>query len=48
MKCPTTGKVTKEVLPGILFERRFTKALADEIGRYADKTSILELVLYSS
>lgn len=42
MKCPTTGKATKESLLGILLNRRYTEALADEMGRYADKTSILE------
>jgi transposase len=42
VKCPTTGKATKESLPGILLTRRFTESLADDIGRYADKISILE------
>ena len=42
VKCPTTGKATKEALPGVLLTRRFTESLADEIGRYADKTSVLE------
>lgn len=42
MKCPTNGKPTKEALPGILLSRRFTEALADDIGRYADRTSVLE------
>jgi len=42
MECPTTGKVRKERIPGVLFERRYMEALADEIGRYADKTSVLE------
>ena len=42
MKCPTTGKVTKERIPGVLFERRYMESLADEIGQYADKTSVLE------
>ena len=42
MKCPTSGKVTKESIPGILLTRRFTEALADDIGRYADRTSVLE------
>lgn len=42
MKCPKTGKATKESIPGVLLTRRFTEALADDIGRYADKTSVLE------
>jgi transposase len=42
MRCPENGKTVKEVLPGILLNRRFTEALADDIGRYADKTSVLE------
>ena len=42
MKCPTTGKSTKETIPGILLTRKFTEALADDIGRYADRTSVLE------
>lgn len=42
MKCPTTGKATREAIPGILLTRRFTEALADDIGRYADRTSVLE------
>lgn len=46
VKCPTSGKVVKEVIPGIVLNRRFTEALADDIGRYADKTSILEASRY--
>jgi transposase len=42
VKCPQSGKAVKETLPGILLNRRFTEALADDIGRYADKTSVLE------
>ena len=42
MKCPTTGKATKESIPGILLTRRFTGSLGDDIGRYADRTSVLE------
>ena len=42
VKCPTTGKATKEMNPGVLLTRRFTEALADDIGRYADRTSVLE------
>lgn len=42
MKCPTTGKATKETISGVLLTRRFTEALADDIGRYADRTSVLE------
>jgi transposase len=42
VKCPTTGKATKESISGVLLTRRFTEALADEIGRYADRTSVLE------
>lgn len=42
MKCPTTGKATKESIPGNLVSRRFTEALADDIGRYADRTSVVE------
>jgi len=42
VKCPTTGKATKEMIPGVLLTRRFTEALADDIGRYADRTSVLE------
>jgi transposase len=40
--CPTTGKATKETISGVLLTRRFTEALADDIGRYADRTSVLE------
>lgn len=42
VKCPTTGKPTKEKISGVLLTRRFTEALADDIGRYADRTSVLE------
>ena len=42
MKCPTTGKPTKETIPGVLLTRRYTEALADDIGRYGDRTSVLE------
>jgi transposase len=42
VKCQKTGKATKESIPGVLLTRRFTEALADDIGRYADKTSVLE------
>lgn len=42
MKCSKTGKATKESIPGVLLTRRFTEALADDIGRYADRTSVLE------
>jgi transposase len=42
VKCPKTGKATKEMIPGVLLTRRFTEALADDIGRYADRTSVLE------
>jgi transposase len=42
VKCPKTGKATKEMIPGVLLNRRFTEALADDIGRYADRTSVLE------
>jgi transposase len=37
-----TGKPMKESIPGVLLTRRFTESLADEIGRYADRTSVLE------
>ena len=30
------------VIPGLLLTRRFTEALADDIGGYADRTSVLE------
>lgn len=46
VKCPTNGKAVKEALPGILLNRRFTESLADDIGRYADKTSVLEASRY--
>lgn len=42
MKCPKSSKATKESIPGVLLTRRFTEALADDIGRYADRTSVLE------
>ena len=44
VKCPTTGKASEESIPGILLTRRFTEALADNIGGYADRTqkSVLE------
>jgi transposase len=42
VKCPTTGKPMKESIPGVLMTRRFTEALADDIGSYADRTSVLE------
>lgn len=42
MKCPTTGKPKKEQISTVLLTRRFTESLADEIGRYADRTSVLE------
>ena len=42
MKCPRTGQATKESIPGLLLTRRFTEALADDIGGYADRTSVLE------
>lgn len=42
MKGPTTGKATREAIPGVLLTRRFTEVLEDDIGRYADRTSVLE------
>jgi transposase len=42
VKCPTTGKPKKEKIPDVLLTRRFTESLADEIGRYADRTSVEE------
>lgn len=42
VKCPTTLKPTKEKIPSVLLNRRFTEALGDDIGRYADRTSVLE------
>jgi transposase len=42
VKCPTSGKPKKELISGVLLTRRFTEALADDIGRYADRTNILE------
>ncbi len=42
VKCPTTGNSKKELISGVLLNRRFTEVLADEIGRYADRTSVLE------
>jgi hypothetical protein len=42
VKCPKTGKATKEAIRGVLLTRRFTEALADDIGRHADRTSVLE------
>jgi len=42
VKCPTTLKPTKEKIPTVLLNRRFTEALGDDIGRYADRTSVLE------
>ena len=42
VKCPTTGKATKESITGLLLTRRFTESLADDIGGYADRTSVLE------
>jgi len=42
VKCPTTGKPKKESISSVLLTRRFTESLADDIGRYADRTSILE------
>lgn len=43
MKCPTTGKATRQTIPGVLLTRRYTEALADEIGRYADRAGVLEV-----
>ena len=37
-----TGKPKRESIPGVLFTRRYTESLADEIGRYADRTSVEE------
>jgi len=42
VKCPTTGTPKKELISTVLLTRRFTEALADDIGRYADLTSVLE------
>ena len=46
MVCPMTGKPKRETIPGVLFTRRFTESLGDEIGRYADRTSVEEAVRF--
>lgn len=42
MKCPITGKATRESISGLLLTRRFTGAPADDIGGNADRTSVPE------